>query len=440
MEVRTDTGIGADATPVSLHPIVDSPAQLRVLVLDEEPPYPPDAGKRIRTWNLLRRLAQRHQVSLLCYGTRANSAVAALEAAGICVYLVPIPATIAAPGLYLRLLANVFSRYPYSVDKHYSDEFQRCFQELVASHTFDLVHCEWTPYARYLRDFQSCPVLIATHNVESQIWIRRALQSRSALERQFFGLQATRMERFERQALRRAQAVTAVTQQDRHQMQSWGIQNPRLVENGVDLDYYSFSATGDDSQILFLASLDWYPNRDALDYFLEEIMPLVRSARPEVKFVIVGRRPPDNLVKRVAELPCTELAADVPDVRPYLRQATVVVVPLRIGGGSRLKILESLAAGKAVVSSSIGAEGLQVQHNLHLRLADEPREFASSVLELLGSAAERTRLGSNGRQLVTSHYSWDKMADALESAWFAACRRDSSDSLATDRPKEAGSL
>jgi glycosyltransferase involved in cell wall biosynthesis len=194
------------------------------------------------------------------------------------------------------------------------------------------------------------------------------------------------------------------------------------VENGVDLEYYNVGTATDESQLLFLASLDWYPNLDALNYLLDYIMPVLYSRRPGVRLRIVGRRPPKSLAARIASLQWAELVADVADVRPYLRQAAVVVVPLRIGGGSRLKILESLAAGKAVVSTSIGAEGLSLVPGEHIRIADEPEEFVRQILELLESPKERERLGANGRGIVAERYGWDKMASALESAWFGACR------------------
>jgi polysaccharide biosynthesis protein PslH len=143
---------------------------LKVLVIDEEIPYPPDAGKRIRTWNLLKRLAARHEVHLLCYGRSGNAGGEALRSAGITLHLVEPPKELAGNALYLRLFANLFSAYPFSVTKHYSQRFQNAFNELLRSADWDLVQCEWTPYARFLEHATKAPTLIATHNVESQIW------------------------------------------------------------------------------------------------------------------------------------------------------------------------------------------------------------------------------------------------------------------------------
>jgi glycosyltransferase involved in cell wall biosynthesis len=216
--------------------------------------------------------------------------------------------------------------------------------------------------------------------------------------------------------------VAAVTALDAEQLAAWGVRHISLVENGVDLD--QFVPREEPPQldhILFCASLDWYPNLDAMDYMLEEIMPPIVQRLPGIKLRIVGKGPPIGLQKRLAGRASVEFVGEVPDVRPYLAKAPAVVVPLLIGGGSRIKILEALAMGKAVVSSSIGAEGLAVSDGVHLLLADTPADFASRVVELLTSPHRSQRLGENGRRLVVDRYSWDRAANALESAWQQAC-------------------
>jgi glycosyltransferase involved in cell wall biosynthesis len=397
----------------------ESAAQrLSVLVLDEWVPYPPDTGKRVRTWNLLRRLAQRHRISLLCYGEPEGGVAGAVRSAGIQLHTVTPLAGQDAWRLYPRLAANLFSPYPFSVTKHYTRRFRRHLKDLLREELFDLVHCEWAPYARFLSSVGRISSIVMAHNIESQIWSRRARQSRTLAERAFFFLQARKMESFERHALSRAGRVAAVTPLDAEQLAAWGVRHISLVENGVDLDQF---VPGEEApqpgHILFCGSLDWYPNLDALDYLLEKIMPPLIQRLPGVKLRIVGKGPPSGLQKRLAGRASVEFVGEVPDVRPHLAQTTVVVVPLRIGGGSRIKILEALAMEKAVVSTSIGAEGLAVADGVHLLLADTPTEFASRTIELLTSPQESQRLGENGRRLVVDRYSWDRAAEALESAW-----------------------
>jgi glycosyltransferase involved in cell wall biosynthesis len=409
-------------------PIDESAEQkrpLRVLVVDEEIPYPPNAGKRIRTWNILKRLAHRHTIRLLCYGHPSDPAATIVQKAGITLCLVAPQSPLRGWRLYKGLFCNLFSPYPFSVTKHYSDRYQEKLEELLQDESWDLIHCEWTPYARFIRPRGRFPVLIATHNVESQIWARRAQHSHSLMAKMFLWTQEWKMRRFERRALLRASSVTAVTTHDCETLQAWGVQTVNLVPNGVDLDLYPPARENErDNEILFLGSLDWYPNVDALTY-LQDIFALVRARQPKARLRIVGRKPSKTLEKRFSGIPGVDFAGEVDDVRTDLDRAAVVVVPLRIGGGSRLKILEALAAGKAVVCTSIGAEGLDVVSGEHLIIADCPYEFAAGVVELLNSREARRRLGNQGRMLVNRWYGWDGIVSRLEGAWFDVSRSNS---------------
>jgi glycosyltransferase involved in cell wall biosynthesis len=245
------------------------------------------------------------------------------------------------------------------------------------------------------------------------------------------------MKSFEREVFQRADAVAAVTPLDAEQARRWGAKTVAIVENGVDLEYFRPDEKPPAAfEILCLGSLDWYPNLDAVEYLIDEIMPLIAARMPEVKLRIVGRRPPLELQSKAPRHAWVELVGEVPDVRPYLAQAAVVVVPLRIGGGSRIKILEALAMKKAVVTTTVGAEGLEVSDGVHLRKADTPLAFAQRVVELLVSTEERLRLGTNGRNLVVERYSWDRAAQALDSAWQQACGSSSAADVPAVTPFE----
>jgi glycosyltransferase involved in cell wall biosynthesis len=397
--------------------------KLKVLIVDEEIPFPPNAGKRIRTWNLLRRLAEEHDLTLLCYGSPEEPGLQAIRAAGIRVDLVPTPSKKSSGwAFYLRLFLNLFSPYPYSVVKHFSSEFQAALDHLLTVETWDLLQCEWTPYMHFLRRKIACPVVVATHNVENQIWDRRARHGRNIPERLFFRLQAWKMKQFEKSALRRATAVTAVTWNDAEVMSNWGVADVTVVANGADIDFYDIChAQERECELLSVSSLDWYPNEDALEFFVREILPEIRKRRPDVKFSIVGRRPQQSLRQRLQNVPGVVFHGEVEDVRPFVSAASVVVVPLRIGGGSRLKILEALAGAKAVVSTSVGAEGLDVNGGEHLLIADDPTDFAQKVIELLESPERRHQLGQAGRQRIMECYGWENIAKRMEHVWNNIC-------------------
>ena len=408
------TSMGPQASRLAPSQTSADPRRLRVLMIDEEFPYPPNAGKRIRSWNLLRRLASRHAIDLLCYGPLSEPAAAAAERAGVQVYTVPGLKESHGAGLYIRLFLNLFSALPFSVSKHYTNRFRDSVGALLRSGSYDLLHCEWSPYARYAEG--RTPALVMAHNVEAMIWHRRAGHCANPASRWFFRQQAKKMQRFESQRLKLARTLAVVTEEDAAIFRGWGFENIALVENGVDIEYFTPSPEPErEDEILFLASLDWFPNQDALQFFVDEILPRIVAARPQAKLRVVGRRLPEPLAARIRSTASVELVGEVEDVRPELRRSAVVVVPLRIGGGSRIKILEALAAGKAVVSTTIGAEGLVVRESV--AIADSAEEFADQTLQLLGNKHERRRLGSAGRQLVVERYSWDKLAQAMEAAW-----------------------
>jgi len=394
-------------------------------VIDEEFPYPPNSGKRLRSWNLLSRLARQHSIEVLCFGPLTPEAKAAASTASIVVHVVDEQIAKSGIALYADLFRNLISPNPYSVDKHYTRKFRNELLRLLAERTFDLIHFEWSPYVRYVEHVGELPVSVAAHNVESQIWKRRAEHDRSLIGRFFFQSQAAKMERFERQALRRANLLTTVSNEDARQLLSWDLPNVTVVENGVDVEYFrpAEASREEPGELLFLASLDWFPNQDALWYFVDDIFPLIRRSQQDVRLRVAGRRLPAAQAERLRVATGVEFCGELADVRPAYERAALVVVPLRIGGGSRLKILEAFAAGKAVVSTSIGAEGLTAQDQRDLYLADTPQEFARAVLYLLGDKAGRERLGKNGRALVEAQYSWEPLAAKMERAWRSATQR-----------------
>ncbi|MGH9394771.1 MAG: glycosyltransferase [Terriglobales bacterium] len=392
-----------------------------MLVLDEALPHPPDSGKRLRTWHLLRRLAQRHELVLLAYGSGSaaadRTAMAALSAVGIECQLVAPPPDPRNWRLYARLLGTCISAWPYSVAKHHTARMESALETLWGQRRFDLLQVEWTPVASHLRRF-SPPHVIASHNIEAQIWRRRASVSATTAAKVFFHWQAEKMQRFERAAFRRAAFVTTVSQPERHQAAALGARATRVVANGVDLEsFHPRRCAPAQDRLLFLGALDWHPNQDAIEYYLAEIAPRLRALRPQARLQVVGRRPTARLRRLLQCQPGVELVGEVEDVRPLLAGANAVVVPLRIGGGSRIKILEALAMEKAVVSTRVGAEGLELSDGLHLRLADEPEKFAQAASELLAAPALAAELGRAGGAWVRRHHGWDACAASLEKAW-----------------------
>ncbi|WP_165250224.1 glycosyltransferase [Paludisphaera soli] len=398
---------------------------MRVAIVDEELPYPPDSGKRIRTFQLVRRLALRHRLTYLCHrnadpaeARRAEAAFGSLGIETVVVDRRPPPRS--GPGFYARLAANLASPLPYSVASHASPEIRRAVERLAQEGRIDLWQAEWTPYHAALQGLPpEAPRLIMAHNVESQIWRRYHEAEANLARRWYIGRQWRKFERFESRAFAEADGVVAVSEEDAEAIRGrFGGRRVVVVENGVDTDQFRpGSGPRDPDLVLFLGSLDWRPNLDAVDRLLACVFPAVLKHRPSARLAIVGRNPPEALRRRTALLPNVELHASVADVRPFLHRSALMVVPLRIGGGSRLKILEAFAAGLPVVSTRVGAEGLMVEDGRHLAVVEGVEQMADQVVLGLRDPGAMAARAALGRSLVEARYDWDGLAERLEWAW-----------------------
>lgn len=403
---------------------------LHVAVLDEELPFPLTSGKRIRTYNLLARLADRHRVTILCHKNPDRDEAAAADAAfaRLGVETVVVERTVppkSGPGFYARLAGNLLSPLPYSVATHASPALAAAARDLAARGRVDVWHCEWTPYAQVLRDaldggLSAAKWVVMAHNVESVIWRRYVEAEANPMKRWYVRRQWHKFERFERWAYAAATAAVAVSPDDAALMRErFGVRAPQVVENGVDTAFFrpQRDVDRDPSRFLFLGSLDWRPNLDAVRQLLDDIFPRVRFVLPNATLALVGRHPPGWLRARAAATPGVELHADVPDVRPFLATCGALAVPLRIGGGSRLKILEALASGTPVVSTQVGAEGLALTPGRDYVRADGAEAFAAALVEAARRPDELMDTAERGRAAVLARYDWAGLADRLDGVW-----------------------
>jgi len=389
---------------------------MHILVIDEEFPYPPNTGKRIRSFNLLSRLATRHDLHYMAYGHEDSDSYRMLQRMN----MNPLPVSPRVPpksGLlfYTRLAANLLSRQPYVVTSHYSRAFRKALNDFLRISALDLIICEWSPYAIFVRDIPDVKKLVVAHNIEARIWQRYYANEKNPLKKWYIGKQMAKLGQFERAAYKWADGATAVSEVDADEILSYNHHLPvKVVDNGVDLEYFRPDGTEPDkNSLVYVGTMDWRPNQDAAVYFVEEILPIIAARRPETKISLVGRKPPAH-IKALDRHSAVTVTGSVDDIRPYIRHSAVYVVPLRIGGGTRLKILDAMAMGRAIVSTSVGAEGLDVSDGENIMLADTPQEFADRVVELLEDDARRRRLGAAGRALVEAHYSWDRLVAKLD--------------------------
>jgi sugar transferase (PEP-CTERM/EpsH1 system associated) len=403
---------------------------MRILWLKSDLLLPLDKGGKLRTWHLMRHLAQRHEITYLAFKEPGQPRADIDGMREVAAHVETVVRTEPAKGtwrFYADAAAHLVDPLPYAVGKYRSPEFKRRLERLLATNAFDLVVCDFLFPAVNLPKHLPCPAVIFTHNVEADIWRRHASTKSGAIARALYRTQHRRMLRFERATLARFEGVLAVSEADRATFATLypeAIHEPvYVVPTGVDTGYFA-PAPGDPASrtLVFTGSMDWLPNEDAMQFFCRDILPLIRAVEPGVTLSIVGRAP-TPAVARLASEPCVRVTGRVDDVRPYMKEAAVYIVPLRIGGGTRLKIFEAMSMGKAVVSTTVGAEGLPVTDGTHLSLADEPQAFASTVIDLLRDRERRARLETAARALVLERYDWSAVAGSLEDALAAIAAR-----------------
>ncbi len=384
-------------------------------MIDEEFPFPLNTGKRIRTFNLTRELSRSHSVSYLAYGDENSAASRFLNEHNIATYAVPSPdRRQSGAAFYWRLFKNLFSKYPYIVTSHFTPAFQERLKQLIAGGKFDLIICEWTPYALFIKDVKDTRKIVVAHNIESTIWARYHENESNPLKKLYIGIQHRKVMDFERACFGWAEGATAVTRQEAQMIESFGVPyRPEVIDNGVDTEFFSPRQPAIESDTLvFTGSMDWRPNQDAAVYFAADILPLLKKERPQIRAVFVGRNPPQHIID-LGKINGIEITGTVDDVRDYIASAAVYIVPLRIGGGSRLKILEAMAMQKPVVSTSVGAEGLDVADGQNILLADGPEQFARTVIACLTDIEKSARIAEAGRQLVLNKYRWEQLGRRL---------------------------
>ena len=298
---------------------------------------------------------------------------------------------------------------------------KRAVDELAAKTSIDVWQCEWSGYLDCLSSVPRQNRVCVAHNVDSVIWRRHYESERNPWRRLYIRQQWRKFEVFERSVFQKADRVVAVTDEDAQRLsRDFGVSNVMVVENGVDCSYYAASQPVERSRdYLFLGSLDWRPNQDAVRWLLDAIVPNVLSHHPLVRLHIVGRRPPLWMRRRISATVGVELHADVDDVRPFLRQSRLMIVPLRVGGGSRLKILEALATELPVVSTSIGAEGLRLIPGEHYLEGNRTDELVEHVLSILEGRTLTKELTLAGCELVRQEYDWGGLADRLNDVWMS---------------------
>jgi len=372
-------------------------------------------------YHLLRELSRRHTISLLSLAETPQEARFAEAVRPYCEQLQvvcrPIPRSILA-----RCRNLLTDRDPFCVRQHHSESFRTHLSRWLQTMPFDVVHMTYTPMAQYAADLGDLPSVLALVDCMSRLFSSNAQTASNPLAKLYWQSQAGKMRGYEQAALGTIRRAVVATQADKDALP----QSPgpvTVIPCGVDTDYFAPSADPDDgSSILFRGILSFPPNVDAASYFCRAIYPLVRRAVPNARLILAGRDPAPALRRLADATAGITLTGSLPDIRPVMARATVHVCPVRSGSGVKLKILEAMAMGKAIVTTSCGLSGIAAEPGRDLLVADGPEDFAGAVVRVLREPELRQRLGAAARMVAAREHAWHAVARRYEEVYSEACR------------------
>ena len=413
---------------------------MKVLWVNSNFMHPTTKGGQIRTLEMLRYLHQWHEIH---YVALANPDLpeGPARAHEYSTKSYPFPHKAPdkrSPAFLKQLIAGTFSPIPLSMSRFDPPGMKEFLAGLIRQEGFDAVVADHLAPMCYMPDRAN--TILFQHNVEFMIWRRHAQHAGNLLKQKFFQLQAERMFEFERTACREAAHVVACGEVDNQLMrEQFGITTVSDVPTGVNLEFFARPTPGSapplttQPDFAFIGSMDWRSNQQGVLWFVQDVLPLIRRQRPAATFAVVGRTPPPEITA-LAKDPGIAVTGTVADVRPWFWEAGVSVVPLLVGGGTRLKIYEAMAARSPVVSTTIGAEGLVYEHPANIRIADTPQAFADQCLDLVGHRDTRESVADAAWNLVNAHFSWEVAARRFDEVLQNEVRRRAA--LRKDRPRQ----
>jgi glycosyltransferase involved in cell wall biosynthesis len=380
--------------------------------------WPSTTGGRVRSLRTISELSRRHQMTVVTTHGPGDDPEGLARHLSQCHRVVSLPYTPPKRGSAAfppAVMRSWMSRYPVDLWKWHVPAVREQVASLLASGSIDLCIADFLFAAMNVPTGGPTPVVLFEHNVEYQIWQRLAALERRPWLRALFELEWRKLRAREAEACQQANLTIAVSEDDRRRLEQIapGIR-AASIPTGVDVDYFRPDPSAErPAHLVFSGSMDWHPNEDAVIHFVETILPRIRAQVPETTFTVVGRNPTSR-VREIAERAGATVTGTVDDVRPFIAEAEVYVVPLRAGGGTRLKIFEALAMARPVVSTTVGAEGLGIGAGRHYVAADDPGTFADAVVSLLRDPVRRRAIGEAGHRLVESCYGWPTIARVFE--------------------------
>ena len=397
----------------------------RLLFVSARHLIPADSGGKIRTRDVLMGLKDgRFDITLVAPCTERRAALDADALDTLCDRFIRWPEPLRDRFFGVTRLRHLLSSVPIPVATDRSPDGTKCVADALREKP-DVVVVDFPHAGVLLPDFLGVPSVLFTHNVEAEIFRRHADVVRNPVLRAIWRNQTAKMARFEQRELARYNVVIAIAERDKaHFVEHYGTTKVAVIPTGVNLDFYPFAApdASNGARVMFSGSMDWRANIDSIEYFMDDVWPIIATARPNAEFTVIGRNPPDRLVESARKRGYKwTFTGFVDDVRPYVRNAQVGVIPLRIGGGTRLKVYESMAMGCPVVSTTIGVEGLPLIPERHYELADTPDDFARAIIGLIDQPQRRAELAHRARAYVEANFSHRSVARIFADICAQAC-------------------
>lgn len=398
---------------------------MRILHLMPYIPVPPIFGGALRIYHLLKNLARRHEVTVVAYGSPNDHRrmIEYFDTQLRAIHLVPLPWVARYRRLGQFYALGTSHSFFYSQLVGQGDAMQRKIDQLLTENDFDVVQAEFAPMGSFQLKTDAVKILDA-HNVEYDNFRRMWVNTRSLIRKLHYYREYKKFAREEIEICRKHDAILVTSARDKAILDADVPDVPKfVVPNGVETSYFKPSTISPEpSALIFTGMMAYVPNYDGMVYFLDHIFPLIQREVPEAKIYIVGNRPPRELRKRASKQ--VVITGYVEDVRPFVWRASVYVVPLRMGSGTRLKVLEAMAMKKPIVTTSIGCEGIDVRHGESVLIADTPHAFAHAVVELLRRPELQSTLIQNGYDLVRSSYEWSVIDEHVETVYQALVQRE----------------
>ena len=390
---------------------------MRILQVCKKFPWPPRDGESIAILNLSRGFAlSGHEVTVLAMNTpkhRYDPGFLPDEAKAIArFYAIDVDTRIKPFSAFF----NLFTRNSYNLERFYSEDFKEGLYGLIRDQSFDLIQLEGlylAPYFNTIRRATNAPVVMRSHNVEFEIWEKLAKGERRMLRRHYMKLLASLLKRFETETLNAFAALVPISPADETRFRALGATLPihTCTASISTSSYLGYHDRAEVDTIGYLGALDWVPNREGVDWFLQYCLPTLRARNPKLKVRIAGRNAPSHWIGR--QIDGVEFLGEVEDAKAFLSRQQVIILPLLSGSGMRIKMLEALAIGRPTVATAQAAEGIEVEHGRQALIADSPEDFVEGILALLQDSIKAESIGKEGQRLVNAQYDQEKVVYEL---------------------------